>query len=230
MHEEPRYKVNLIKPKVKRKERSVGQMSRVWEITLGKLGRKMYRRDNISQQALDILKFVKDNGINAETLISYTVGKKGDMVFLSAGKRISTHLFRMWRVESQEKILRDMLDMIGKLHNLGVVHRHPHLGNLLMAEDGKLVLIDFKKARKVNMVWNNAEFVFNVFREDYFYLIRNLRDLGFTDLIAENFLFTLINRYESNSITKQRIKILLGQLVKDVYDNKRPEEIVFPRI
>jgi predicted Ser/Thr protein kinase len=224
MPEKPEYKINLIKPPIKRKEKFVGRRSPVTEITVknGLSKTKIYRRDSVSQEQLDILRICHKFGLSVEQPIAYTVGKKGDMVFLNAGKELRPRLFKFTNLKSQEQILRQILDIILNMHILGIAHNHPHLGNIVMDSNGKITIIDFKNAQRKRLNWANSSNIINAFKADYLNLIRAVFDLGLTDLNAKDFFGFLISKYPSNSVVKQQIKQAIFDLIDNFYD--RPEK------
>ncbi len=222
MPEEPRYRINLReKEKQPRSEKFVGRWSSVWEITLGRLfnRKKMYRRDQISQKQLDILRIAKAAGISVEKPISYELGKKGDMLFLSGGKELNPRIFKMQSREKQELFFQRLSTIFYKLHNLEIAHNDPHIGNIVVDNNENVTLIDFKRAKKEKVNWKSAKEIYDYFDGDYLNLTRTIHDLGLTEFNAGHFFSFLISKYPCSDEVKKQLKLIISDLLKAFYES-----------
>ncbi len=233
MPEIPKYKINLAdkKPSVLRTESSVGRKSRVFEISLEKRRNlfdrlfgispkkgTLYRRERITQEQLDILKFAKENGISVEVPISYTLGKSKDMLFLSSGKELSPRLFKMASIKRQEHFFQQLLDIFVSLHKNNISHNHPHLGNFVLDSVDKVTLVDFKHAKRKVVDWKNSQEIYHYFVSDYVNLIQLSMNLGLTELNTKALLSKLISSYSATSGSKKKVYEAVLRIIENQYN------------
>jgi len=222
---EPKVRINLLKKAPAKTERTVGRRSAVKELRLGSFlkrvftRQRMYKREQVNQKQLDILEECHKNNLSVERPISFTVGKRGDMLFLNSGKELNAFRFKLKSEKEQEQILRQLLDIISRMHNLGIAHDHPHLGNIVIDEKGKVTLVDFKHAKKEKIKWQRSNEILYFFKNDYLNLVRSAFELGLTDINVRHFFEPLINNYPCSAQTKSILKRVVFELVDGFYAN-----------
>ena len=60
---------------------------------------------------------------------------------------------------------------LGRTHAAGVQHMHPHFGNIVV-KGNKVGLIDFKRAKIVEVPWTHPSTIYNAFEFDLFWIHR----------------------------------------------------------
>lgn len=205
----PRYKVNLLdhkdwKPRIG-SQVGYGLSTRLISVGKGINKKELYLRGmgTIGPNILNILKEAKEAGISVEIPVSYTYAnfrKPGfhRKVFLSSGKPINLVIFKRLSRQKQQHIFNQIIDILAGLHNVGIVHSHPHVRNFVIDNNNRITIIDFKFAKKVDVSqidWSNINQIANCFYYDYNYLLGTLYKLGLSDRYATFYLHELVKKY-----------------------------------
>jgi hypothetical protein len=85
--------------------------------------------------------------------------KRYEMLYEGAGKSV----FKLWKNQQLSKkdikeIFLQIVDIVGKMHAIGITHGHPHLNNFTVKRNNdkwEVYLIDFKKAKDLTLEKKN---------------------------------------------------------------------------
>lgn len=176
-------------------------------------GRKMYSRENISQEELNILRKALQAGISVEIPFMFEPkGEKRIMGYIGGGKKLGEILL-IGKITPAQKFsyIEQISQIMSGLHNLNIEHWHPLVRNFVVDKFGKVRLIDFKYAKEKQIDWNDAESIWNAFRSDYEKLTYSLLyfDLSYEEMF--NFFKSLLQRYKK--IKKETIKVGVLKLI-----------------
>lgn len=113
---------------------------------------------------------LRDNGVRSEKIIEDL--RDGTVLVEREGTSIDVVTPERWRHTDKKDFLANTADMLGTVHRLGVSHGHPHIGNIiLVGERGSDVgLIDYDRAKRVDVDWADPMSVTSAFKEDYQHL------------------------------------------------------------
>lgn len=118
----------------------------------------------------------------------------------------------------------------------GLFHADPHPGNLLVAADGKVVLLDFGMVVNVprEMRWHLVTTVFAAIRRDTDGVIAGFESMGFVEPGADmskvrELADTLMALAYEKTTTIERIELLADQVMATIYDFpiRLPSEMVY---
>jgi len=118
----------------------------------------------------------------------------------------------------------------------GLFHADPHPGNLLVAPDGKVVLLDFGMVVDVprEMRWHLVTTVFAAIRRDTEGVIAGFESLGFVEPGADmtrirQLADLLMSLAYEKTTTMERIELLADQVMATIYDFpiRLPSEMVY---
>ncbi len=85
------------------------------------------------------------NGIRVETPIENL--KNGTGLFQREGFGIISPKGKRLFLKNPDEYCKQMVRTIVRMHSLGIIHGHPHLGNWAITRRGELILLDLKKAK-----------------------------------------------------------------------------------
>jgi tRNA A-37 threonylcarbamoyl transferase component Bud32 len=150
-------------------------------------------------------------GIKCETIESVSK-KKGKLVVKTRNVGRPMAMLRLKQITSEENY-KKIAECMGKVHKAGVEHGHPHLGNLVLDKKGRVVIIDFRKAKVVETDWKNPKAIISVFQKDYNVLCDNL---GFaSSKEPRTFFGTLVSQYPIKPETKKELlELIEDQIIK----------------
>lgn len=205
---ELKYTLNLKESMMPSKRtKYVGRKSTVQRINVGSFFKPkyMFRRYNITQEQLDILKELNDAGISVERPISFKLGKNKDMLFLSKGRRISLLAYDLKSADVLLDYYTVAVDILGEMHLRNISHNHPHLGNIVRGEQDKVSIIDFKHAKRNVINWNSGQSVFDAFKLDYANIRKTMFEMGLGRSMALELIKRLISRYNMPKHAKEEL-------------------------
>ena len=219
----PSFELNLLAHKKPKRGRRISRNKEsrvsVRRINVGTLfsPKYMYRRDNISQEQLDILKELVDAEIPVERPISFKLGKKKDMLFLSNGIALTEYHLDILPANKLENIYTKATNILAKMHNLNISHNHLHFGNISVSKSDEISLIDFKMAKKHQIDWNSTNSIYTAFKEDYGKIRDVLYGLNLGRVGASLFFSRFIENYtQLSSAGKKDLLALIMRKVLDI--------------
>ncbi|MFH1055216.1 MAG: hypothetical protein V1744_03865 [Candidatus Altiarchaeota archaeon] len=119
-----------------------------------------------------------------------------------------------------KKVLKNVADMIGRMHSLDfngchIQHGHPHGGNITVFPNNTVGLIDFTESYVERPDWGNANSILSAFSIDYSYLNSKFLN-GFRvndDLAKREFFEKLVSHYPLVGNAKEK-RGIRGALVE----------------
>jgi|GEM_PF-2434975 hypothetical protein len=189
----------------------------------------------VSQEELDIIKFVSENGVRTEIPFTFklvTLGKSdcilAPMGFLNAGetlamrfKKIREELAPEEARENMREIFASSAEMIGRIESMRIYHRHPHFENIYW-DAGHLRMGDFSLVRRIDVDFRSADEIIDRFTEwDYYHMMRNARKILDDLELWHDFFGRLIRQYPISGRILEELDHKMKKQLNEYWERKR---------
>mgnify|MGYP001266285864 CR=1 FL=1 len=157
----------------------------------------------------------------------YSTDKVLIMEFVKGCKITDVDQLRAWGIKPKDVVERGMDIYLTQIFEFGYFHGDPHPGNILVREDGTIILLDFGM---IGQLMKKDKYAFagifiSMARHDAREMAINLRKLATQDSITDMRQFTydlndLIEDYASLDVSESSIQDVINRLQKIMYDYK----------
>lgn len=186
-----------------------------------KEGRRLYlKTDEIKPYFIDkevesILRRLLKAGLNVEKPVK---SGPGFIVTMEEGKRWNL-VANKFNAREKKEALRQLADLFGKMHSMGVSHYHPHKGNITW--DGKRIgLIDFKFADEHSINWKakgiEKKLSSKYFTQDYKFLTEMIASSVNTEKEYKEFFKRMLEHYPIRREAKQKLLEEITGYLKEI--------------
>ncbi len=210
-------KPKFVKPEVKRVfGEIVGSNSETKRYVSG--DKEFFVRSKVRKKELQILAHLLSKGIAVEeSFSSKAIGRKRLMAYIGKGRNlVESDFYRVHNTKQKLATYYQVVDILGAMHSENVSHNHPHCENFVMDNNGRVTLVDFKKANFVKPDWNDAEDIFNRFKKDYLFLNGIFNDFELNDRYRKAFIMRMISKYKYlGPNTKRQLFDLINSRIID---------------
>ncbi|MEK6973468.1 MAG: hypothetical protein AABW72_05520 [archaeon] len=184
----------------------------------GRKNLEFYSRENVDPDRLAMQWELLESGIPVEEPFERKPkGPNRLMGYFSMGDATVEDVLERLSPKEKRSVAKQMISLISRIHNKGMIFKHPHLQNIAIQKGRvRIGLFDFKLISRVNVDWHNPKSIFDSFRVEYGTLRNNMIKLGLSLAEQESLFEALISRYarlpnteKSNLYQLVRTRVLL---------------------
>jgi len=125
-----------------------------------------------------------------------------------------------------DRLVRDVMELYAKMMLVhGLFHADPHPGNLHVAEDGRIILLDFGMVVRVPLELRRqlVAAIFAAIRRDADALAESFHALGLVvtgadPAVIRRLAGTLLSVADQRNTTRERVELLADEVIAELYD------------
>jgi predicted unusual protein kinase regulating ubiquinone biosynthesis (AarF/ABC1/UbiB family) len=125
-----------------------------------------------------------------------------------------------------DRLVRDVMDLYARMMLVhGLFHADPHPGNLHVAEDGRIILLDFGMVVRVPIELRRqlVAAIFAAIRRDADALAESFHALGLVvtgadPAVIRRLAGTLLSVADQRNTTRERVELLADEVIAELYD------------
>ncbi|HEU4722514.1 MAG TPA: AarF/UbiB family protein [Gemmatimonadaceae bacterium] len=171
--------------------------------------------------------FAGSRGIWIPRVVEPMIRRRALVLEYCPGRRIDR--LDEWVAEGRvrpDRLVRDVMELYAKMMLVhGLFHADPHPGNLHVAEDGRIILLDFGMVVRVPLDLRRqlVAAIFAAIRRDPDALAESFHALGLVvtgadPAVIRRLAGTLLSVADQRNTTRERVELLADEVIAELYD------------
>ena len=171
--------------------------------------------------------FADSRGIWIPRVVEPMVRRRALVLEYCPGRRVDR--LDDWVAEGRvrpDRLVRDVMELYAKMMLVhGLFHADPHPGNMHVAEDGRIILLDFGMVVRVPLELRRqlVAAIFAAIRRDADALAESFHALGLVvtgadPAVIRRLAGTLLSVADQRNTTRERVELLADEVIAELYD------------
>jgi predicted unusual protein kinase regulating ubiquinone biosynthesis (AarF/ABC1/UbiB family) len=171
--------------------------------------------------------FADSRGIWIPRVVEPMIRRRALVLEYCPGRRVDR--LDEWVAEGRvrpDRLVRDVMELYAKMMLVhGLFHADPHPGNMHVAEDGRIILLDFGMVVRVPLELRRqlVAAIFAAIRRDADALAESFHALGLVvtgadPAVIRRLAGTLLSVADQRNTTRERVELLADEVIAELYD------------
>jgi predicted unusual protein kinase regulating ubiquinone biosynthesis (AarF/ABC1/UbiB family) len=171
--------------------------------------------------------FAGSRGIWIPRVIEPMIRRRAIVLEYCPGRRVDR--LDEWAAEGRvrpDRVVREVMELYAKMMLVhGLFHADPHPGNVHVAEDGRIILLDFGMVVRVPLELRRqlVAAIFAAIRRDADALAESFHALGLVvtgadPAVIRRLAGTLLSVADQRNTTRERVELLADEVIAELYD------------